>query len=166
MKRFMNKKVLAIGLAAGLTLGGAGAAFAYFTSTGGGSGSATTGSSAALNIAQVGSVSNLLPGGPSQTINYKVTNNTPNAENVGSVTVTATSVTSGTLTGIDSEGNTIVPCSTSFYPIVQGAALNTDLAPGGSVSGTASISMSDTGNQDNCQLANGGGALTLSFSSN
>ena len=43
MKRFMNKKVVAIGLAAGITLGGAGAAFAYFTSTGNGTGSATVG---------------------------------------------------------------------------------------------------------------------------
>ena len=34
MKRFMNKKVVAIGLAAGITLGGAGAAFAYFTHSG------------------------------------------------------------------------------------------------------------------------------------
>ena len=34
MKRFMNKKVMAIGLAAGLTLGAAGAAFAYFTTSG------------------------------------------------------------------------------------------------------------------------------------
>ena len=31
MKRFMNKKVAAIGLAAGLALGAAGAAFAYFS---------------------------------------------------------------------------------------------------------------------------------------
>ncbi len=44
MKRFMNKKVVAIGLAAGMTLGAAGAAFAYFTTTGSGTGSATTGS--------------------------------------------------------------------------------------------------------------------------
>ena len=34
MKRFMNKKVAAIGLAAGLALGVAGGAFAYFTTTG------------------------------------------------------------------------------------------------------------------------------------
>ncbi len=32
MKRFMNKKVATIGLAAGLLLGVGGAAFAYFTS--------------------------------------------------------------------------------------------------------------------------------------
>jgi hypothetical protein len=42
MKRFMNKKVAAIGLAAGLALGAAGGAFAYFSSTGGGTGSVTT----------------------------------------------------------------------------------------------------------------------------
>jgi hypothetical protein len=42
MKRFMNKKVAAIGLAAGLLLGAGGAAFAYFTSTGGGTGTAST----------------------------------------------------------------------------------------------------------------------------
>ena len=33
MKRFMNKKVATIGLAAGLALGAAGAAFAYYVST-------------------------------------------------------------------------------------------------------------------------------------
>ena len=42
MKRFMNKKVVAIGLAAGLTLGAAGAAFAYFTALDG-SGTGTAG---------------------------------------------------------------------------------------------------------------------------
>ncbi|MGO9855020.1 MAG: hypothetical protein ACLPYY_08270 [Acidimicrobiales bacterium] len=44
MKRFMNKKVAAIGLAAGLALGAAGIAAAYFTNTGTGTGSATVGS--------------------------------------------------------------------------------------------------------------------------
>ncbi len=44
MKRFMNKKVAAIGLASALALGIAGGAFAYFTNTGTGTGSATVGS--------------------------------------------------------------------------------------------------------------------------
>ncbi len=43
MKRFMNKKVAAIGLASALALGIAGGAFAYFTNTGTGTGSATVG---------------------------------------------------------------------------------------------------------------------------
>jgi len=51
MKRFMNKKVAAIGLAAGLALGAAGAAFAYFTDTGtNSSGTVTVGTSAGLTV--------------------------------------------------------------------------------------------------------------------
>ena len=43
MKRFMNKKVAAIGLAAGLALGVAGGAFAYFTRPVSGTGRRRTG---------------------------------------------------------------------------------------------------------------------------
>ena len=50
MKRIMNKKVAAIGLAAGLALGAAGAAFAYWTTSGSGSGSAQTGTLSAVTI--------------------------------------------------------------------------------------------------------------------
>ena len=51
MKRFMNKKVAAIGLAAGLALGAAGAAFAYFTTAGQGTGNASVGSSSHWTVA-------------------------------------------------------------------------------------------------------------------
>ena len=44
MRRFMTKKVVAIGLATGLILGAAGVAVAYFTSTGTGTGTGTVGS--------------------------------------------------------------------------------------------------------------------------
>jgi hypothetical protein len=75
MKRFMNKKVVAIGLAAGLTLGAAGAAFAYFTSTGQGTGTASTGTDTAFSVAVTNDTSNTLtPGGPSETIDFTVTN--------------------------------------------------------------------------------------------
>jgi hypothetical protein len=158
VKRFMNKKVAAIGLAAGLALGTAGAAFAYFSSTGSGSGSASTGSSTSVAISQTNTVSGLLPGGPSQTIDYSVTNNGSGSEYVGQVTVSVASVTSGSLAD--------ETCATSMYPIVQGAPINADVPAGQTVNGTATISMTDDGNnQDNCQAANGGGALTLSFGS-
>ena len=54
MKRFMNKKVVAIGLAAGLTLGAAGAAFAYFTSTGSGYRASATVGAARLSPSRSG----------------------------------------------------------------------------------------------------------------
>jgi hypothetical protein len=164
MKRFMNKKVVAIGLAAGLTLGAAGAAFAYFTSSGTGTGSATVGSSAGLNIAQVGSTSGIVPNGPAQTVNYTVTNNTSSAESVHQVTVTIATISgAGSLTGTDSLGNVYDTCSPSLFTVTQGSPLNANLQPGHSASGTATIALPDDGNnQDNCQ----GATLNLSFSSN
>jgi hypothetical protein len=83
MKRFMNKKVVAIGLAAGLTLGAAGAAFAYFTTTGGtGTGDASVGSAGAVNVSVVANTAaTLVPASSptdsnavSETVDYTITN--------------------------------------------------------------------------------------------
>ena len=160
MKRFFTKKAVTIGLAVGLSLGAAGAAFAYFTSSGAGTGSASTGSTTAMTITQTGSVTGLLPGGPSATINYTVHNPGAGAEHVGSVTATLTSVTTGAVGGDP-------VCTTASYTITQGPAINANVPPGGNAVGTATIAMLDNGlNQDNCQAANSGGALVLGFTSN
>jgi hypothetical protein len=160
MRRFFDKRAVAIGLAIGLSLGAAGAAFAYFSSTGAGTGSASTGSSTAVTITQTNTISGLLPGGPSATIDYSVHNPGAGAEHVGSVTVAVTSVTTGAVGGDPA-------CATASYSITQGAAINADVAPGGTATGTATIAMLDNGlNQDNCQAANGGGVLVLGFTSN
>ena len=76
MKRFMNKKVVAIGLAAGITLGGAGAAFAYFTAHGNGTGSASTGSVRHVDRVQLPSraAGRSSRARASETITYTVTN--------------------------------------------------------------------------------------------
>ena len=54
MKRFMTKKVAVVGLVVALVIGVGGAAFAYFTTTGGGTGSAAVGTQSALVIDQLG----------------------------------------------------------------------------------------------------------------
>jgi hypothetical protein len=54
MKRFRTKKAVITGAAFVLMLAAGGAAFAYFTSTGSGTGSAQTGKASALTISQVG----------------------------------------------------------------------------------------------------------------
>jgi hypothetical protein len=56
MKRFMNKKLLVVGVAVAVLLGVGGAAFAYFTSTGSGTGSAAVGTSTNLVIHQLGPI--------------------------------------------------------------------------------------------------------------
>jgi len=157
MKRFMNKKVVAIGLAAGLTLGAAGAAFAYFTGTGTGTGSADTGSVTSTDLAISSTTpTGLLPGGPAGTIDLTITNNGSGAEYVGTVTGTVTGVTSGSLS---SEA-----CSTSFYTVAP-VVVDQDIQAGGSyTAATTTITMSDDhNNQDNCEAPNG--VVSISWAS-
>ena len=155
-----KKRIAAVALSGAVILGTGGIAAAYFTTSGSGTGSGATGSATALTITQTNTVTGLLPGGPAATIAYSVTNNTTGVQNVGAVTVTVTAVTSGSLVGTP----TPEACAKSMYTTTAGTAPGT-IAAGGTKTGTATISMTDDGNnQDNCQAANGGGALTLSFS--
>jgi hypothetical protein len=164
MKRFMNKKVAAIGLAAGLALGAAGAAFAYFNTTATGNGTAATGSATALTITQTNAVTGLVPGGPAGTIALSIHNTAATAQTVGPITVTVTSVTSGSLSTADSLGNVPETCVVGMYSTTPSAVVGT-IAAGGTATTSATVQLNDdTKNQDNCQAANGGGALTLHFS--
>jgi hypothetical protein len=158
MKRFLNKKVAAVGLAAGIILGSAGAAFAYFSGSGSGNGSASTGSVTGtdLTISQTNTVPGLLPGGPAGTIDLTIKNTGSGSEEVGTVTGTVTAVTTGSLS---SEA-----CSTDFYTVAS-APVNVDLAAGASTSVSTTVSMADDGNnQNNCQGPAGGG-LTIHYAS-
>jgi hypothetical protein len=164
MSRFSDMKLrtkIAIGATLGAAvLGGGGMlAFAYFTSTGTGTGTAGVGTSTNVTIAQVGTVTGLVPNGPAQTINYKVTNPGSGSEYVNQVTVTAASISgAGTATGTGVDA-----CTAALFHITQGPAIATDIAAGSSATGTATISLPDDGNnQNNCENA----TVNLSFSSN
>jgi hypothetical protein len=146
MKRFMNKKVATIGLAAGLALGAAGAAFAYFTTTGDGNGSATTGSGSTVSLVQDTSVvtADLTPGGASQDIIGHQHNAAGDTEFIGTVSVDFTGTvwqTDGTYT-----------CSAADYNWT-GSTVNTD-----ETSGPAGTQATTSGND--FQLG------TLSFNDN
>jgi len=54
MKRFMSKKLLVVGVAVAVLLGVGGAAFAYFTTTGSGNGTAGVANVKAVTISQIG----------------------------------------------------------------------------------------------------------------
>jgi hypothetical protein len=164
MSRFSDMKLrtkIAVGTALGAAVIGGGGmlAFAYFTSTGSGTGTAGVGSSTNVTIAQTNTVSGLVPNGPAQTINYKVTNPGNGSEYVNQVTVSVASISgagSATGTGIDA-------CTPALFHITQGSPIATDIPATGSATGTATISLPDDGNnQNNCQNA----TVNLSFSSN
>ena len=94
MKRIKHlsrtKKFVAAAVTVGLTVGLAGAAFAYFTSTGTGTGSATAGHAAALTITG-GTASLLYPGGPALSVPYTISAPTAD-ESLGTVSIDPTSI--------------------------------------------------------------------------
>lgn len=169
MKRFMNKKVAAIGAAVGLTLGLGGAAFAYFTSSGTGSGTGTTTGAIANDLSfsdTVGSItpSELLPGVAATDFTATVTNNnTSQNEYVTTLKGYVTVVESAT--GASYTTSTGYACSSADY-VLDGVAGSTsgspvtlnwtgsDLAASGSAStdGLDSLGFHDisTQNQDAC----------------
>jgi hypothetical protein len=143
-----GKKRTAIILAAALTLTGAGVAFAYWTSTGTGTGTATTGESVAFEIASEPGVGELAPGSAGQTIDFAVTNPGEGTQNLTAVTVEIA----------DADGVAWVPpagCLAADYTAeVTTAPPAGDIAPGGSVDGTVTVTLANTAeNQDACQGA-------------
>jgi hypothetical protein len=149
MALFKNRRKRSVALiaAAGLTVAGTGVAFAYWTSTGDGVGTATTGTSVVFDITSAGPVGDpLTPGGPTQTNEFTVTNPSSGVQTLTAVTVVVANADG-------SAWNPAGACSASDYtatittPPAYGA-----IAPGGSQTGTASITMIETGeNQDSCK---------------
>jgi len=91
IKKHLSKKVVGIGLAAGLVLGAGGAAFAYFSATGSGSGDASTGSVANLTLVQnsitVHSGDGYFYPGDTATVDIQVTNSTGGNQYLGTVSL-------------------------------------------------------------------------------
>jgi hypothetical protein len=105
-----------------------------------------------------GIVTGLTPGGPSEPVDYAITNPGASPEHVNQVTTTFNSVTTNTIPGLES-------CATSMYSITNGPAINANVPPGTTVyspSGTTILMKDDSNNQDNCE----GATVSLSFTSN
>lgn len=143
----MNKKTVAI-LSAGLIVATAGGAYAYWTTSGSGTGSATTGTSTAVTLDQIGSITALTPGSPAQAVDFSITNPGTTNQYIASVAVSMT-VTPGSIAGQP-------PCTNADFTLVQPTASYGDLTPGlhnYSPSG-ASLALKNTAlNQDNCKTA-------------
>src|SRR5689334_20627842 len=84
---FGRKGVVGLAVLAVVAVAAIGA-YAYWTTSGSGDGSAATGTTADVTVTQVGTVSALRPGGSAQAVNFKITNPQSTKQYVGSVTVT------------------------------------------------------------------------------
>ncbi|AUI51900.1 hypothetical protein [Arthrobacter crystallopoietes] len=156
MKKFTaHKKRVAITTAALVAIGG-GAAFAYWTSTGSGTGSATTGTTVPFTVTSTTATGGpLTPGGPSQVVEFEVTNPSTGVQRLQNVIVTVADEDG--ILWTDAGG-----CSYKDYFVSDAVFTAGDVAPnGGKVTGTVTIKMNNLAtNQDACK----GLAVPLHFS--
>ena len=142
--------LLVASLATALLVGG-GVAFAYWTTTGSGTGSAAAGTSSAVVVTQTNPVTGLYPGGLPQDINLNIANSNSAAQRLETVAISVSSTSDAGCTAAD-----FTVTDATIGAEVPSGATN---AYAGSTSG-ASIKMKDTaGNQDACKNA----TITLAF---
>jgi hypothetical protein len=155
MKRFMNKKVVAIGLAVGLTLGAAGAAFAYFTSTGSGNGSVTTGSATNWTVtASAHTGTTLFPGVGSEVVPFTITNAGTGDQALTSEVFSVANDGSGNVTtGLSN--TPVVGCLATWYSLTPGTvspANATTIAPAGTATDSVTVILTNASvSQNACQ---------------
>jgi hypothetical protein len=152
----LKKKLIAGAAVAALALGAGGAAFAYFSANGAGTGSATVGSSTAVTLA--GTITGTLyPAGAPAGVSVLVTNGGSGSQLVGAVTL-ASITTDATHSSCD-----LSVSGTNAAFTMADIAVNTTLTASASTTKTGTLQMNDTGvAQDACQ----GAPLTLHFTSN
>ena len=145
MKRFVSKKAAAVGVTAGLVLGLAGGAFAFWTQGGSGTGSATTGTTATITVNETTSATDLYPGGPAQALAGNFDNPNAGTTHIGAVTAAVDNahLPSGCVAADFTVNNA---GTTNSGTLAQGTGV-------GSWSGIT-IKMNETGvNQDACKTA-------------
>jgi hypothetical protein len=152
MKHSKRRIAIIASTTAAVLLGG-GIAAAYWTSTGGGSGTASVGTSGTVTVTQTGpAIVGLYPDGPVTPITFDVSNNgtSPVVINHVNVSIAPTSLP--------------LNCAAGNFTIVNGTPANTSVGTtpvGSGAWGTYSIQLTDNGtNQDACK----GASLVLNFS--
>jgi hypothetical protein len=153
-RKFNRKTVLTAGA---VLLIAAGGAYAYWTTTGSGTGSAANGTTVPITINQTSVITGLYPGGPAVALSGNFNNTNPGAVRVATVTAALVSVT----------GSSGTPaCTIADYqlntPVVT---INADIASGNGVGAwtgpTVQLKNLAT-NQDACKNA----SVNLSYTSN
>ena len=141
-----TQRAVVLCVAAALVVGGGGAAFAYWSSAGAGTGSATTGTSATFTVtSETATGGPLVPGGDSQSVAFTVTNPSTATLLLSSVTVSVANADGSTWVAVPG-------CSAADYTIGTPAITYGQVAGGAEVDGTVTVTMINrAANQDPCQ---------------
>jgi hypothetical protein len=146
-----KKRRLLVALCAVVAVMAAVAAYAYFTSSGSGTGSGTVGSSSAVTLH--GTAATTLYPGTSSTVTFTVDNPSPGSQRVNAIQLASVSTDAGHSACVMSDFTMANVTVNQVFPNGNGQA----------VTATGTLSMANTAlNQDACQ----GAPLTLSLTSN
>jgi hypothetical protein len=163
MKFIKSKKGVSLLAALAVVAIAAVGAYAYFSSTGHGSGTASVGTSAGWAVTTGAATGGpLTPGGATETVAYHVKNNSTGNQQLNSVAISVAN-NDGT------PWTAVAGCSKNDFALDAAAAgatqtdtLNVNLAPGATYDGTITVAMVNrqdtvagdgTGNQDGCKNA-------------
>lgn len=107
-----KKRILAAGIVTAILLGGAGAAYAYWTNSGTGTGAADTGTNAAVTVVQTSDIAGIAPGSGTHALSGNFNNPNSGSVYVASVTVSIDSV-------VDALGAPAVGCEADDYVLAN-----------------------------------------------
>jgi hypothetical protein len=140
-----TRRALTAAIALALVLGGGTAAFAYWTSTGHGQGSATTGTTVPFTLVSTApSGTAMSPGGATQTVAFTVTNPATTPQTLSSVVATVANATTG------AAWTSVAGCGAGDYTV--GTATVSSYGPipaGGTATGSVTITMNNTASNQN-----------------
>jgi len=162
-KLFTTKRRIAIVVgASAMVLAGGGAAFAYFTASGSGTGAATVGSTGSWGVSQASSTGTIFPGSGSSVITFNVKNN-GSADQQFSLAQATVNSSGGDIT---QGGNAVATCSSTWFnaSVSSDPSLNQNVAGGATVQVQVTVTMpSDSAdNQNGCQGATPDVTLNIS----
>jgi len=151
VKILRSKKAVAVLVSGAIVLGGAGAALAYFTSTGSGTGNATVGASANWAVATSAPTGGpLYPGTGTDTVAYTVTNTDSGFQELNGTSAVLTTDAAGGV--FDTTTQAFVDtCQASWFTVTN-TSVSGDVAASADLSSSLTISLNDSGtNQDFCE---------------
>ena len=142
------RRVAVVGSVTVITLAGVGAAFAFFTSSGSGTGSAQVGS-ASWSISEDHASGTIYPGGPGETITFNVQNTSGGDQQYASETPSVNTSGGDVTVG----GSPVAGCLASWFnAAASNTNVNTNIAGGATVQEQVTVSMpTNATNQDPCQ---------------
>jgi hypothetical protein len=144
--RFSKKALIATGTGAVVAMAIGGLALAYWTTSGNGSGSATTGTSSSFVVTTDAATGGpLSPGGPSESVTIHVNNPSTGHQQLSTVHVTVANSNGSAWTSV-------AGCSAADYAVTDPTFSAQDLAAGATYDTSVTIAMNNlSSSQDGCK---------------